>query len=235
MLNRPERLPNPKRDALGVAFRLSAGPAPDRFLVGLAVLSLLSELASEAPLLCVVDDAQWLDLASAQVLAFVARRLLAESIGLVFAAREPIEELRGLPELLVQTLRNGHARSLLNLVLPDRLDERVREPIVAETRGNPLALLELPRALTSAELAGGFGFPVARAVPRRIEESFQRRLQALSTETQRLLLVGAAEPFGDPALIWRAAERLGIGVSAADAAETDELLAIGARATAREA
>ena len=233
MMNRLDRLPGPQRGALGVAFGLIAGEAPDRFLVGLAVLSLLSEAAAEQPLLCVVDDAQWLDRASAQVLTFVARRLSMDSVALVFAAREPGEELRGLPELLVWGLHNGHARALLSSVLPDRLDERVRERIVAETRGNPLALLELPRGLTPAELAGGFGFPVAPSLSGRIEESFQRRLEGLPAQTRRLLLVAAAEPVGDPVLVFRAAERLGIGVSAGDAAEAEGLLEVGARVTFR--
>ena len=231
MLDRLDRLPGPQRDALGVAFGLRAGDAPDRFLVGLAVLSLLADVAEEQPLMCVVDDAQWLDRASAQALVFVARRLLAESVALVLATREPSEELRGFPELVVEGLRNGDARALLGSVLRVPLDERVRERLVAETRGNPLALLELPRGLTPAELAGGFGLLDAPGLSGRIEESFRRRLEALPAETQRLLLVAAAEPVGDPVLVWRAAARLGIGVQAA--AETDGLLTIGARVTFR--
>ena len=162
MLDRLDRLPAPQRDALGVAFGLRAGDAPDRFLVGLAVLSLLAEVAEERPLVCVVDDAQWLDRASAQALMFVARRLLAESVALVLVTREPSDELEGLPKLVVEGLRNGDARALLGSALRVPLDERVRERIVAETRGNPLALLELPRGLTPAELAGGFGLPTRR-------------------------------------------------------------------------
>ena len=216
---------------LGVAFGLRAGNAPDRFLVGLAVLSLLAEVAEEQPLLCVVDDAQWLDRASAQALVFVARRLLAESVALVLVTREPGEELEGLPGLVVEGLRDGDARALLGSAVRVPLDERVRERLVAETRGNPLALLELPRGLTPAELAGGFGLPDAPGLSGRIEDSFRRRFAGLSAETQRLLLVAAAEPVGDPVLVWRAAGRLGIGVQAA--AETDGLLAIGARVTFR--
>jgi DNA-binding CsgD family transcriptional regulator len=231
MLDRLDRLPGPQQHALGVAFGLRAGDAPDRFLVGLAVLSLLAEVAEDQPLLCVVDDAQWLDLASAQALAFVARRLLAESIALVFSTRDPSDELVGLPRLAVEGLRDGDARALLSATLRVPLDERVQERIVAETRGNPLALLELPRGLTLAELAGGFGLPDAPALSGRIEDSFRRRLTGLSAETQRLLLVAAAEPVGDPVLVWRAAGRLGIGVEAA--AETDGLLSIGARVTFR--
>jgi DNA-binding CsgD family transcriptional regulator len=233
MLDRLERLPDPQRAALAVAFGLRAGDAPDRFLVGLAVLSLLSEVAAEQPLLCVVDDAQWLDRASAQALAFVARRLLAESVALVWAAREPSEDLTGLPELVVLGLRDADARALLDSRLPGAFDDRVRERFVAEARGNPLALLELPRGSTPEELAGGFGLPAGPALSGRIEESFQRRLAALPAQTRRLLLVAAAEPVGEPALVWRAAERLGIGVSAGDAAESDGLLEIGAAVTFR--
>ena len=226
MLARMQRLPRPQRDSLGVAFGLIAGDAPDRFLVGLAVLSLLSDVAAERPLLCVVDDAQWLDRASAQALAFVARRLFADSVAIVFGSREPGEELRDLPELPVRGLRNGDARALLKSVLRAPLDERVREQLVAETHGNPLALLELPRGLTAAQLAGGFGLPVALTLSGRIEESFRRRLQGLPYQTRRLLLVAAAEPVGDPAIVWRAAERLGIGSSDADAAEAEGLLEV---------
>ncbi|HEY2657848.1 MAG TPA: ATP-binding protein, partial [Solirubrobacteraceae bacterium] len=222
MLDRLDRLPAPQRDALGVAFGLRAGNAPDRFLVGLAVLSLFSEAAEEQPLLCVVDDAQWLDRVSAQALVFVARRLLAESVALLFATREASEELDGLPKLAVEGLRDDDARALLGSAVRVPLDEGVRERLVAETRGNPLALLELPRGLTPAELAGGFGLLDAPALSGRIEDSFRRRLAGLPADTQRLLLVAAAEPVGDPVLVWRAARRLGIGVQAA--ADTDGLL-----------
>jgi DNA-binding CsgD family transcriptional regulator len=227
LMDRLDRLPVPQRDALGVAFGLRAGDAPDRFLVGLAVLSLLAEVADEQPLLCVVDDAQWLDRASAQALVFVARRVLAESIALVFSTRDPGDELKGLPKLAVEGLPDGDARALLGSVLRVPLDERVRERIVAETRGNPLALLELPRGLTSGELTGGFGLADAPALSGRIEESFRRRLAALPAETQRLLLLAAAEPVGDPVLVWRAAGRLGIDVEAGS--DTDGLLTIDAR------
>jgi DNA-binding CsgD family transcriptional regulator len=233
MLDRLERLPDPQRDALEIAFGLSGGATPDRFMVGLALLSLLSEVAEERPLLCVVDDAQWLDQVSARTLAFVARRLFAEPVGLVFAAREPGEELRGLPDLEVRGLRSGDARALLGSVVRFRLDERVRDRIVAETRGIPLALLDLPRGLTATQLAGGFGLLGAHALTGRIEESFLRRLEALPTETRSLLLVAAAEPVGDPLLVWGAAERLGIDGSAAAAAATEGLLAIGERVTFR--
>jgi DNA-binding CsgD family transcriptional regulator len=229
MLDRVERLPGPQRDALCTAFGLSAGDAPDRFLVGLAALSLLADVAEERPLLCVVDDAQWLDRASAQALAFVARRLLAEPVALVFATRQPSEEFTGLPELVVAGLRNGEARELLASAIRGPLDERVRDRIVAETHGNPLALLELPRGLTPAELAGGFWMPDARGLSGRVEESFRRRLEALPAESQRLLLVAAAEPVGEPLLVWRAAEQLGIGAEAAEPAEEAGLCEFGAR------
>jgi hypothetical protein len=201
MLHRLDRLPAPQQEALGVAFGLRGGNAPDRFLVGLAVLSLLSEVAEEQPIVCVVDDAQWLDLASAQALMFVARRLLAESVALLLATREPSEALEGLPRLAVEGLRNGDARALLSSALRVPLDDRVRERLIAETRGNPLALLELPRGLTPAELAGGFGLPDAPGLSGRIEDSFQRRVARLPTETRRFLLVAAAEPVGDPVLL----------------------------------
>ena len=196
-----------------MAFGLQEGSAPDRFLVALAVLSLLAEAAEARPLVCLIEDAQWLDRASAQVLAFVARRLLAERIAMVFAVREPAaaDELAGLPELRVEGLAAADARSLLESAMPGLVDARVRERILAETRGNPLALLELPRGLTPAELAGGFGLPDARPLANRIEQTFLQRVQALPRDTQRLLLTAAAEPLGDSSLLWRAAEQLGIG------------------------
>jgi DNA-binding CsgD family transcriptional regulator len=235
MLDGLERLPATQRDALGTAFGLSEGAAPDRFLVGLAVLSLLSDVAEERPLVCVVDDAQWLDQASLQTLEFVARRLVAESVAMVFAVRQSGEErlLPRLPALPVEGLGDGDARALLGSVIRWPLDERVRDRIVAETRGNPLALLELPRGLTPAEMAGGFGLAEAQPLSGRIEESFRRRLAALPATTQRLLLVAAAEPLGESPLVWRAADRLGIGAEAADAAETEGLLEFGVRVTFR--
>ena len=215
MLDRLERLPPPQRDALRTAFGLSAGPAPDRFLIGLAALGLLSDMAGERPLVCIVDDEQWLDSASAQVLAFVARRLGAESVGLVFGARVPTGDLAGLPELVVGGLRQDDARTLLDSALTGPLDTLVRDQIVAEAHGNPLALLELPRGWTAAELAGGFGLPGAVPLAGRIEESFRRQLGALPAQPRRLLQLAAAEPTGDPVLVWRAAGRLGICAEAA--------------------
>jgi len=230
MIERLDRLPGPQRAALATAFGLSDGNPPDRFLVGLAVLSLLAEVAEERPLVCAVDDAQWLDRVSAQTLAFVTRRLLAERIAVVFSVREPSDEpqLAGLPELVVRGLRVIDARALLDSAVPGRLDERVRDRIVAETRGNPLALLELPRGLTAAELAGGFGRPDARPVASQIEQSFLRRIGSLPGATQRLLLAAAAEPVGDVPLLRRVAERLGIGGDAATPAEAAGLIKFGA-------
>jgi DNA-binding CsgD family transcriptional regulator len=231
MLSSLARLPGPQRDALSTAFGVSAGAAPDRFLVGLAVLGLMSEAAEGQPLVCLVDDAHWLDRASTGALTFVARRLLAESVAVVFAVREPSEhqELAALPELVVGGLGVADARALLDSVVPGRLDERVRDRIVAETRGNPLALVELSRGLTAAELAGGFGHPDARSMPSSIEQSFRRQLESLPTETQQLLLTAAAEPVGDATLLWRAAERLGIGAEAGAPAEATGLIEFGAR------
>jgi DNA-binding CsgD family transcriptional regulator len=229
LLDRLERLPAPQRDALGTAFGVSTGPAPDRFVVALAVLSLLADAAEEQPLICVVDDEQWLDRASAQVLAFVARRLDAESVGLVFAARETSDEVAGLPELVVEGLREADARALLDSALPGPLDAGVRDLIISEMRGNPLALLELPRGLPPAELAGGFGLTGGLPLSRSIEESFRRRLDALPVETRRLLRLAAADPVGDPVLVWRVAERLAIGAEAATPAIDAGLIEFGAR------
>ena len=215
MLDRLEALPLPQHDALRTAFGMCAGPVPDRFLIGLAVLSLLSQVAEEQPLMCLVDDQQWLDHASAQLLAFVARRLGAESVGMVFAARLPGGDLVGLPEMVVRGLPETDARTLLDSVLTGPIDGRVRDQILAETRGNPLALLELPRGLTPTELAGGFGLPGAVPLAGSIEESFRRRADALPPQTRRLLLLAAADPTGDPALVWRAAARLRIRADAA--------------------
>ena len=229
MLDRLERLPVPQGEALRTAFGLSSGSAPDRFLVGLATLSLLADVAEEHPLVCLVDDEQWLDRASAQVMAFVARRLVAESVGVVFAARVPSDELVGLPELVVEGLGEADARRLLEAALTGPLDAQVRDRLVAETRGNPLALLELPRGLTPAELAGGFALPDAMPLSGRIEASFRRRLDALPADTRLLVLVAAAEPVGDPVLMWRAGERLGIQAQAATLAAEAGLLEVGAR------
>jgi DNA-binding CsgD family transcriptional regulator len=228
-----EQLPAPQRDALGVAFALTTGPAPDRLVVGLAVLNLLSHLAGERPVLCVVDDAQWLDRESAQAVAFAARRLATEHVAVVFGARSVPRELDGLAELRIEGLDRPAALTLLRSALPDLLDEAVLERIVAETHGNPLALLELPRGLTPAQLAGGFALPVSVPTPGRIEASFRRRIVRLPPDSRRLLLIAAAEPTGDPALLWRAAERLRIDDSAAAALEAEGLLELRPRVTFR--
>jgi DNA-binding CsgD family transcriptional regulator len=228
LLDELEVLPGPQRDALRVTFGLDEGPVPDRLLVGLAVLSLLAEAAEQRPLVCVVDDEQWVDHASAQVLAFVARRLGMESVGLVFSARASRDELAGLPQLAVEGLIAEDARALLETVLKGPVDPRVRERIIAESRGNPLALLELPRALMPAQLAGGFGLP--SLVPRAgtIEESFERRIGALPANARRLLLLAAAEPLGEPLLLWQATHSLGIDRAAAGPAVDANLVEFGA-------
>jgi DNA-binding CsgD family transcriptional regulator len=227
-LHRLATLPEPQRQALGTAFGLQAGTAPDRFLVGLAVLTLLSEVAEERPLVCVVDDAQWLDHASAQTLEFVARRLAAEPVAVVFAVRtsDRAPVLAGLPELVVRGLSTTDARALLESAVTGTLDPAVRDRIVAESHGNPLALLELPQGRTPAELAGGFGLPDATPLAGRIEDVFRRRLAPLPEVTRLLLLVAAADPGGDPVPVWRAAERLGIGVEAATPATDAGLVEI---------
>jgi DNA-binding CsgD family transcriptional regulator len=232
MLSRIGALPSPQREALGVAFGLCSGGAPDRFLVGLAVLGLLSEVAAGQPLLCLVDDAQWLDQASARVLAFVGRRLDADSVALLSGTRDLAGEggLDGLPGLALAGLADADARALLATVFPGRLDERVRDRIIAESGGNPLALLELPRGVTAAELAGGFGMADPLPLTDRIEQSFLRRIVPLPDMTRLLLLLAAAEPVGDPALLWRAAGNLGISAEdAAALADADGLLTVGAQ------
>ena len=231
LLDRGDALPEPQRDALAVAFGLKAGTPPDRLFVGLAVLGLLSEAAAERPLVCMVDDAQWLDRESEQALAFAARRLMADSVGVILAARAGGEDetLGGLPELWVEGLEDADARALLASALHVPIDERVRDRILAETRGNPLALLELPRGMTPAELAGGFALHQAMPLAGRIEHGFIRRLESLPADSRRLLLAAAVEPVGDAPLLWRAAERLGLVPEAAAAAEAAGLIEFGAR------
>ena len=231
MLARLDQLPKPQRDALAVAFGMQEGQAPDRFLVGLAVLSLLAATAEDQPLACLVDDAQWLDRASVQCLAFAARRLLAEPVALIFAARDPSDdhELAGLPGLTVTGLGHADAHALLATAVSGRLDAEVRDRIIAETGGNPLALLQLPRGLGPAELAGGFWLPDPRPLTSRIENSFHRQFRSLPGQTQRLLLTAAAEPTGDVTLLWRAADLQGIPADAAPAAEAEGLVRFGAR------
>jgi DNA-binding CsgD family transcriptional regulator len=231
MLGHLEDLPAPQREALSTAFGLNTGPQPDRFLVGLAVLSLLAATAEEQPLVCIVDDAQWLDRVSAQTLGFVARRLLAERVGLVFALRESGDAhvLEGLPALAIEGLGADEARLLLDAAIPGPLDERVKARILGEAAGNPLALIELPRGLTPAELAGGFGLPDARPLASRLEHTFLQRVQTLPRDAQLLLLTAAAEPLGDLGLLWRAAEILGIDGKAGRPAEAAGLIELGLR------
>jgi DNA-binding CsgD family transcriptional regulator len=231
MLDRLDHLPEPQREALATAFGLHTGSAPDRFLVGLAVLSLLSEAASEQPLVCVVDDAQWLDRASAQALAVAARRLSAESVALVFAVRSPAgeTELGGLPDLAVGGLAEAEARTLLSSVFPAMLDEHVRDRIIAETRGNPLAIIELPRELTFKEFASGLVLGPGSGLATEIENSFARRFSQLPPDTRQLLLIASAESLGDIVLVMRAAERLGISLEAMAPAATAGLLEPGPR------
>jgi DNA-binding CsgD family transcriptional regulator len=229
MLDQLEAVPVPQREALRTAFGMSAGPPADRFLVGLAVLSLMSAVAERQPLMCLVDDGQWLDDASRTVFAFVARRLQAESVGLILATRVAGGDLAEWPKLAVGGLGEVDARALLDGALPGPIDARVRDQIVAETGGNPLALLELPRGLTVAELAGGFGLPGVVPLAGSNEESFGRRVGALPHQTRRLLLLAAADPSGDPALVWRAAARLGIGAEAAALADEAGLAEFGIR------
>jgi DNA-binding CsgD family transcriptional regulator len=231
MLDHLDRLPAPQRDALATVFGRSPGPAPDRFLVGLATLTLLAEVAEQQPLACIVDDGQWLDHASAQILGFVARRLLAERIAVVCAARTGIGDdiLTGLPELPVGGLGDSDARALLLANVPGPIDAAVCDQIIMESHGNPLALLELPRTWNVAGLAGGFGLPSSQPVAGRIEQSYVRRLQLLPSDTQLLVVTAAAEPLGDPVLLHRAAGTLGIDLAAAGPAQDGGLLELGGR------
>jgi len=231
VLEQLDTLPQPQQDALNVALGLASGDVPDRFLIGLAVLGLMSAAAEERPLLCLVEDAQWLDEASGLILGFIARRLLAESVALVVAVREPNtgHDFDGLPELLLRGLAEEDARTLLMSAVPGRIDDRVRDRIVAETRGNPLALLDLPGSMSAAELAGGFELLPATELPRQLEEQYHQRAGELPEPTQRLLLLAAAEPLGDATLIWRGAQALGIDRSSLAPAEDARLVEIGAR------
>jgi DNA-binding CsgD family transcriptional regulator len=228
LLGRVDRLPVPQRNALRVALGLREGAAPDRFLVSLAVLTLLGEGSAERPTVCIVDDAHWVDRASLHTLAFVARRLFADPVVMIFAARSPgvVQELAGLPELTLGRLADHDARALLATMLPGRLDETMRENILAEAEGNPLALLELNRALAPAELAGGYGLASAKPLATRIERTFERRLRELPATARTLLLLAAAEPTGEPAWLWAAAAQLGVGADASVAAEQSGLVTV---------
>src|SRR5688572_23870680 len=231
VLDQLHALSQPQQNALNVALGLASGDVPDRFLVGLAVLGLLSAAAEERPLLCLVEDAHWLDAASGLILGFVARRLQADSVAIVAAIREPNarHDFDGLPELRLRGLAEEDARSLLMSAVPGRIDNRVRDRIVAETRGNPLALLDLPRSMTAADLAGGFELLPATDLPRHLEEQYNQRASELPEKTQRLLLLAAAEPMGDATHVWRAAQGLGIDRSSLAPAEDARLVEIGAR------
>src|SRR6476661_7672285 len=231
MLAQLDALPGPQQNALRVSFGLSSGDAPDRFLVALAALTLFAEVAEERPLLCLIDDVQWLDAATSQVLGFMARRLLAESVAIVFTVREPIDEreLAGLPELSLGGLQDDDARALLAAVIPGRLDDRVRDRLVAETRGNPLALVELTRGRSAGELAGGFALPGTGTLPSHIEDHFRQRIAALPQAAQRLMLLAAADPVGDATLLWRAAATLGVERQAAEAAAGEQLMEVEAQ------
>ncbi|MFL5884178.1 MAG: AAA family ATPase [Thermoleophilaceae bacterium] len=231
LLDQLDALPQPQQDALNVALGLASGDVPDRFLVGLAVLGLLSAAAEERPLLCLVEDSQWLDDASGLILGFIARRLLAESVAIVVTVREPNtkHDFGGLPELVLRGLPEQDARTLLDRAVAGPLDDRVRDRIVAETRGNPLALLDLPQSWSATKLAGGFEVPAATDLPRHLEDHYLERAGELPEATQQLLLLAAAEPIGDATLVWRAAQRLGIERSALAPAEDAQLVEVGAR------
>jgi DNA-binding CsgD family transcriptional regulator len=224
-----EQLPSPQRGALEIALGRRDGQAPDRLLVGLGLLNLLSLVSTSRPVLCVVDDGQWLDSASAQAIGFAARHVAQEAVAFVFGTRRLTDEVRGLPQLTIGGLGDQDARALLATTLPDRLDNSVVDRLVAETHGNPLALLELPRSLTPSQLAGGFGLPVSVTLASQIEESYRRRLAKLSPESRRLLLIVAADPTGDSGIIWRAADNLGIAEDAAETIEDDGLVDFGER------
>jgi DNA-binding CsgD family transcriptional regulator len=231
MLEDLANLPEPQERALQIAFGLASGNAPDRFLVGLAVLGLLAEVAAKRPLLCTIDDAQWIDGASSQILGFVGRRLLAESVLLLFAVRETADErlLPDLPALTLEGLTNDDAQALLMAAIPGQLDAQVRDRIVAETRGNPLGLLELPRGMSQAELAGGLAVPATAPLSGHLQDHYLRRVQGLPEPTQQLLLIAAADPTGDATLVWRAAQTQGVGRDAAAVAESEQLLEIGSQ------
>ncbi|MEU4197177.1 LuxR C-terminal-related transcriptional regulator [Kribbella sp. NPDC026611] len=231
LLNHLERLPGPQRDALATVFGLSAGPVPDPLMVGLATLSLVAEAAEKDPLICVVEDSQWLDRSSVQVFGFVARRLLAERVAFVCAARTGIEDdvFEGLHSLRITGLDDADARTLLLGNMHAPLDVAVSDQIIVESHGNPLALLELPRTWTTADLAGGFGLPDNHAVAGKIERSYRRRLLVLPLETRLLVLTAAAEPLGNADLLRSAAATLGVDMAAAAPAMDDGLVQIRSR------
>ncbi|RSN05756.1 helix-turn-helix transcriptional regulator [Nonomuraea sp. WAC 01424] len=233
MMGSAVRLPGPQREAIEAAFGLRAAGAPSPFLVGLALLGLLTEAADGRALLCVVDDAQWLDEASARAVAFAARRLDAEGIAVVLAMRTVGTVFTGLPRLAVEGLGHDDSHELLRLAVPGGLDRRVRDQLVAEARGNPLALRELPRALSPAEIAGGFSLTGSMPLESRIEQSLVAQLAPLPGSARLLLLLAAADPTGDPGLLWRASAALGLGQADFDAAKEADALTVGARVSFR--
>src|SRR5215467_5179525 len=229
-LGRLDLLPGPQRDALSTALGLRGGGPPDRFLVGLASLTVLSVAAAERPLLCVVDDAQWLDQESAAVLAFVARRLSVDAIAMLFAVQEPSErhvQLQGLPQLCVRGLPPADARQLLASAAPSKVGRGVSDQIITQTSGNPLALIELGREFSAEQLAGRAALPEPLPLGPSLEARFLRQVRCLPDATQTLLLTAAADPAGDPAVLWRAGERLGFGITAAGPAESQKLVTFG--------
>lgn len=233
LTNAIDALPEPQRVALRVAFGLASGDPPERYIVGLAVLSLMSENAATQPLLCVVDDAQWLDGATTHALGFIGRRLGADSVGCVIGCREAVSDVEGFPELHVGALSAADSRALLDSVLVGQVDEPVRERLLIEAHGNPLALIELPRSLTTADAASGVLPRAETSLSSRIEESFRLRITALGEQTRKLLLLAAAEPVGDPLLLHRAAAHVALPMDAADAAEDAGLLEIRERTSFR--
>ena len=231
MIEHLSALPSSQRSALSTVFGMSSGPAPDSFLVGLATLMLFAAVSEEQPLVCMIDDAQWLDQASAQVLGFVARRLLAERIAFVCTARIGIGDgvLSGLRDLRLHGLADSDARALLLDHVHWPLDPAVCDQLVIESRGNPLALLELPRSWTSTSLAGGFGLPDRLQVAGKVEQSYVGRLAHLPSDTRLLVVAMAAEPLGDIELLHGAAEALGLDAQALEPAVDAGLLKLGAR------
>ncbi|MQY11985.1 hypothetical protein SRB5_21130 [Streptomyces sp. RB5] len=229
MMDSVVRLPVPQREAIETALGLREGSAPSPFLVGLALLGLLTEAADDRALLCVVDDAQWLDEASAGAVAFAARRLGAEGVAVVLAMRTVGPAFAGLPRLVVEGLDHEDARALLRVATPGGLDARIRDQLIAEARGNPLALRELPRALSPAEIAGGFALTGSMPLESRIEQSLVAQLEPLPASVRLLLLLAAADPTGDPGLLWRASAGLGLTPADFDAAAQAEALVVGTR------
>ncbi|MFI1439120.1 helix-turn-helix transcriptional regulator [Streptomyces fructofermentans] len=225
MMSRLHDLTAPQREALSIAFGLAEGEAANRLLVGMAVLGLMATATEDQPLVCIVDDAQWLDETSMQVLTFVAKHLAHTSVALIFALQELREDrTAGLPDLAVEGLSIPDARALLDSVVCVPLDPLVRDRIVAEAHGNPTALLELPSTLAPTELAGGFWLPDSHSLTSYLESAFHRRFRLLPPDSQRLLQIAAAEPTGDVDLLFRAAGSQGIAAAAAAPAVSSGLI-----------